>query len=57
MRLRLLFCDTKQGNISKLQLAQNYAARIVTENFDYLNFRSADLLHNLNWASVKETYD
>ena len=48
---------TKQGNISKLQRAQNYAAIIITGNFDYVNFRSADLLYELNWASVKERCD
>ena len=52
-----VWCHTKQGNISKLQRAQNYAARIVTRNFDYVNFRSADLLYELNWASVKERCD
>ena len=48
---------TKEGNISKLQRTQNYVARIVTGNFDYINFRSADLLYELNWASVKERGD
>ena len=52
-----VWCHTKQGNISKLQRAQNYAARIVTGNFDYVNFRSADLLYELDWASVKERCD
>ena len=52
-----VWCHTKQGNISKLQRAQNYAARIVTGNSDYLNFRSADLLYELNWASAKERCD
>ena len=52
-----VWCHTKQGNISKLQRTQNYAARIVTGNFDYVNFRSIELLHELNWASVKERCD
>ena len=43
-----VWCHTKQGNISKLQWAQNYATRIVTENIDYDNFRSADSLYELN---------
>ena len=38
------------------QRAQNHAARIVTGNFDYINFRSADLLYELNWASAKERF-
>ena len=49
-----VWCHTKQGDISKLQHAQNYAAKIVTGNFDYVNFRSVELLHELNWASVKD---
>ena len=52
-----MWCHTKQGNISKLQRAQNYAARNVTGNFDYVNSRSADSLYELNWASVKERCD
>ena len=52
-----VWCHTKQGNISKLQRAQNYAARIVIGNFDYVYFRSVELLHELNWASVKEKCD
>ena len=52
-----MWCHTKQGNISKLQRAQNYAARIIGGNFDYVNFRNIELIHELNWASVKERCD
>ena len=52
-----VWCHAKQGNISKLQWAKKYAARIVTGNFDYVNFGSADLLYELNWASFKERCD
>ena len=52
-----VWCHTKQGNISKLQRAPNYAAKIVTRNFNYVNFRSVELLHELNWASGKERCD
>ena len=52
-----LYCSTKKQSslfllclFCKLKRVQNYAARIVTGNFDYLNFRSADLLYELNWA-------
>ena len=45
-----VWCHTKQGNISKLQRAQIYAARIVTDSFHYVKFRSVDLLHKFNWA-------
>ena len=49
-----VWSNTKQGNIQKLQRAQNYAARIVSGNFDYVNFRSLDLLHALKWPTVQE---
>ena len=32
----------KKSNINKLQRVQNYAARIITGNFDYLNTTSID---------------
>ena len=41
-------CHAKEGNTSKLQPAQNYSARIVAGNFDYVNLRIADLLYKLN---------
>ena len=43
-----VLCGVIKGNISKLQRAQNYAASIATGNFDYVNFRSADLSYELN---------
>ena len=36
---------------------KNYAARIVIENLDYVNFRIVDLLHELDWASFIERWD
>ena len=30
-------CHTKQDDVSQLQWNQNYAARIATGNFDYVN--------------------
>ena len=50
----LFWSNTQQGNIQILQRAQNYAARIVSGNFDYVNFRSLDLLHALKWPTVQE---
>ena len=49
-----MWCYTKEGNISKLQPAQNYASRIVAENFDYANFKIADLLYKLNEHQSKK---
>ena len=34
-------------NINKLQRVQNYAVRIITDNFDYTNNHSIDLLRSL----------
>ena len=48
-----IWSNTKQGNIQNLQRAQNFAARIVLGNFDYVNFRSLDLLHALKWHTVQ----
>ena len=49
-----VWSNTKQGNIQKLQRAQNYAARMVLENFYHVNFRSLDLLHALKWPTIRE---
>ena len=42
-----VWCHTKKSNINKLQRVQNYAARIITGNFDYLNTNSIDLIRSL----------
>ena len=47
----------KKSNINKLQRVQNYAARIITGNFDYLNTNSIDLIRSLRWANVEERCD
>ena len=47
----------KKSNINKLQCVQNYAARIITGNFDYLNTNSIDLIRSLRWASIQERCD
>ena len=52
-----VWSNTKKGNIDKLQGAQNYAARIISGNFDYINTRSIDLLRSLRWATVQERCD
>ena len=38
----------------KYQRMQNYAARIIINNFDYINVRSADLVYELHWMTVKD---
>ena len=52
-----VWCHTKKSNINKLQRVQNYAARIITGNFDYINTQSIDVLHSLRWATVQERCD
>ena len=49
-----VWSNTQKGIINKLQRAQNYAARIIWGNFDYINTRSIDLLRSLRWATVQE---
>ena len=52
-----VWSNTKKGSIDKLQRAQNYTARIISGNFDYINTRSIDLLRSLRWATVQERCD
>ena len=52
-----VWCHTKKSNINKLQRVQNYAAHIITGNFDYLNTNSIDLIRSLRWANVQERCD
>ena len=52
-----VWCHTKKSNIDKLQRVQNYAARIITGNFDYINTLSIDILRSLRWETVQERCD
>ena len=52
-----VWCHTKKSNINKLQRVQNYTARIITGNFDYINTQSIDVLRSLRWATVQERCD
>ena len=45
--------QTSEYNINKIQRLQNYAARIVTNNHDYINCRGIDIVHALKWMDVK----
>jgi hypothetical protein len=47
---------TSQGNIDKIQRLQNYAARIIEKNFDYINCRGLELVHKLGWMNVRERF-
>jgi len=46
--------QTSVTNIKKIQRMQNYAARIVVNNFDYINVRGANLVKELHWMNVKD---
>ena len=41
-------------NLEKLQKVQNYAARIISGNFDYINVRSISLIRSLKWMTISE---
>ena len=43
---------TSNNNIKRIQRLQNYAARVVTGNFDYINHRGTDLIKSLCWMNV-----
>ena len=53
------YCDTIWGtcsekNMNIAQRLQNTAARILTKNFDYVNFRGIDLVRSLKWQTIRE---
>ena len=59
---RIDYCLTVWGyssvaNIKEIQRIQNMAARIIFNNFDFINVRSADLIQQLNWITVTERRD
>ena len=52
-----VWCHTKKSNIDKLQRVQNYAVRIITGNFDYINTQSIGVFRSLRWTTVQERCD
>ena len=53
------YADTVWGTCSEkglkiAQRLQNAAARIVTNNYDYINFRGEDIVKGLRWQTIKE---
>ena len=46
--------DTASKNLEKLQKVQNYAARIISGNFDYINVRRISLIRSLKWMTISE---
>ena len=56
------YCCTVWGNGSvrnkeRIQNLQNYASRIVTNNYDYVNCRGLDIVNSLNWQTFEERKD
>ena len=41
-------------NVEKLQKVQNYAARIISGNFDYIIVCSISLIRSLKWMTISE---
>ena len=48
---------TTDLNLNKVQRIQNFAARIIFKNFDYINTRGLDLVRNLKLQNVCERRD
>jgi hypothetical protein len=49
--------NTSKRNLNKLQRLQNYAARIVSGNYDYIETRGIDIVHELAWQTLQERRD
>ena len=45
---------TYNYNIDKVQRLQNFAARIVSDNFDYINSRGLEIIKTLKWMNVRQ---
>jgi len=48
--------NTSLQNLNSVQRIQNYAARIITGQFDYINVRGIDLVKKLGWMSISQRY-
>ena len=46
-----------QKNIDLVQRVQNHAAKLITENFDYINCRGIDLVKSLNLNNIRDRRD
>lgn len=49
--------NTTLKNLDKVQRIQNYAARLITGQFDYINVRGIDLVKQLGWMSIQQRFD
>ena len=48
--------NATQQNVNKIQRIQNPAARIIYNNFDYVNHRGIDLVHKLGWMDIQQRF-
>ena len=44
-------------SLSKIQHLQNWAARIATQNYDFINTRGLDLVKDLGWQTFEQRRD
>ena len=49
--------STTEGNLNKIQRIQNLAARILTGNYDFINYRGIDLVKSLKLFNIRERRD
>ena len=52
-----LYGSSTQKNVDLVQRIQNYAARLIMGNFDYINSRGIDLVKSLNLYTIRERRD
>ena len=46
--------QTSEYNIDKIQRLQNFAARMVTNNYDFINIRGIEIVKSLGWMNVRQ---
>ena len=48
---------TSEGNLDRVQRIQNFCARIICNNYDYINTRGIDLVKSLKLQTIREHRD
>ena len=48
--------NTTNCNLDKIQRIQNFAARVVTNQFDYVNVRGLYIVKSLGWMNVRQRF-
>lgn len=48
--------NTTNFNIDKIQRIQNFAARVITNQFDYINVRGLDIVKELGWFNIRQRF-